>query len=73
MYVVVRCPRCRGLVLGNTTYRTRACSHCGHRLVLSGMKVIGRTESSRGAVALIQALKNSDVTGEDPKFKDYNR
>jgi DNA-directed RNA polymerase subunit RPC12/RpoP len=73
MYVVVRCPRCRGLVLGNTMYRTRACSHCGHRLVLTGMKVIGRTESSIGAVELIQTLKKSDVTGEDPKFKDYDR
>lgn len=73
MYIVVRCPRCRGLVLGNTMYRTRACSHCGHRLVLKGMKVIGKTESSTDAVTLIQTLKKSDVTGEEPKIKGFDR
>jgi hypothetical protein len=37
------------------------------------MKVIGRTESSTNAVALIQTLKKSDATGEEPKFKGFDR
>lgn len=61
MYVVVRCPRCGGLVLGKTTYRTRACSLCGHRITLRGMKVLGRADSPRDAVSLMQEMKKSDL------------
>ncbi|UCH57999.1 MAG: DUF1922 domain-containing protein [Candidatus Bathyarchaeota archaeon] len=61
MYVVVKCLRCHNLVLGNTRYRTRACPHCGHRMVLRGMRALGRTDSSREAVALIQALKRKEA------------
>ncbi|UCD45135.1 MAG: DUF1922 domain-containing protein [Candidatus Bathyarchaeota archaeon] len=61
MYVVVRCPRCRGLVLGKTMYRTRACSQCGHRITLRGMKILGRTDSPRDAVSLMQEMKKRDL------------
>ncbi len=63
MYVVVRCQRCGNIILGNTRYRTRACPHCGHKTVLRGLKVLGRTDSSQEAVALIQALKKRDADG----------
>ncbi len=61
MYVVVRCQRCRNLILGTLRYRTRACPHCGHRAILRGLKVLGRTDSPQEAVALIQALKKSEA------------
>ncbi len=61
MYVVVRCQRCGNLILGNTRYRTRTCTHCGHRAVLKGLRVLGRTDSSQEAVALIQALKKREA------------
>jgi ribosomal protein S27AE len=57
MYVVVRCPRCGEYLLANTVNKTRSCPHCGHRSVLRGLRVLGRTESSRDAVAMIQELK----------------
>jgi len=61
MYVVVRCQRCRNLLLGNTRHQSRACPHCGHRMALRGLRVIARTESSQEAVAMIQALKERDA------------
>jgi DNA-directed RNA polymerase subunit RPC12/RpoP len=60
VYVVVRCPRCGGLLLGKMVHRTRSCPHCGHRMALRGLRVLGRTGSPREAVALIQALKEKD-------------
>lgn len=60
MYVVVRCPRCGGLLLGKMVHQTRSCPHCGHRMALRGLRVLGRTDSPREAVALIQALKEKD-------------
>lgn len=64
MYVVVRCPQCRSLVLGNTAYKTRTCSRCGYRLNIRGMKTLGKTDSSRDAIQLIQELKKKDVAGD---------
>lgn len=64
MYVVVRCLQCRSLVLGNTSYKTRKCSRCGYRLNIRNMKTLGKTESSREAIQLIQELKKRDVAGE---------
>lgn len=61
MYVVVRCQRCGNLILGNLRYRTRACPHCGHRAILRGLKVLGRTDSPQEAVTLIQALKKNEA------------
>jgi transposase len=63
MYVVVRCPRCGGFLLGNTVHRTRSCPHCGHRTTLRGLRVLARTDSSREAVSLIQALKKKEAVG----------
>lgn len=63
MYVVVRCPRCGGFLLGNTVHRTRSCPHCGHRAALRGLRVLARTDSSREALALIQALKEKEAVG----------
>ena len=65
MYVVVNCPRCGGLMLAKTTYRTRSCSHCGYRAELRGLMVLGRTSSSTEAVALIQALKKKSLGKRD--------
>lgn len=64
MYVVVRCPRCGGLMLAKPVHRTRSCPHCGHRTTLHGLRVIGKTDSSRQAVALIQALKEKEAGGK---------
>ncbi|MBQ03607.1 hypothetical protein CL673_02705 [Candidatus Bathyarchaeota archaeon] len=61
MYVVVSCKRCNNLLLGDTRHRTRACPHCGLRMVLRGQKVLARTEFSQDAVAMIQELKKRDV------------
>jgi DNA-directed RNA polymerase subunit RPC12/RpoP len=61
MYIVVKCPRCGTLVLGNTMYKTRSCTACGFRVNLRGSKVIGRAESPRDAVELIQALKKREA------------
>jgi transposase-like protein len=61
MYVVVRCPRCGGFLLGKTSYRTRSCPHCGHRTTLRGLRVLARTDSSQEAVTLIQALKGKEA------------
>lgn len=60
LYIIVRCPRCGGLMLANTSYRTRSCPSCGHRSKLSGLKVLSRTDSTRDAVALIQAMKRKE-------------
>ena len=59
MYVVVRCPKCGGFLLGNTVHRTRSCPHCGHRSALRGLRVLGRTESPMEAVAMIQKMKKT--------------
>jgi len=64
MYVVVRCPQCRSLVLGNLSYKTRTCSRCGLRLNIRVMKTLGKTESYREAILLIQELKKRDVAGD---------
>lgn len=61
MYVVVNCPRCGGLMLAKTVHRTRSCPRCGYRAELRGLRVLGRTDSSTEAVALIQALKEKRV------------
>ncbi len=61
MYVVVTCQRCNNLLLGDTRHRTRACPHCGLRMVLRGRKVLAKTESSQEAVAMIQELKKRDA------------
>ncbi len=57
---MVRCPRCGGLLLGKKEYRTRSCPHCGHRMQLKGLRVLGRTDSAREAVVIIQALKKKE-------------
>lgn len=56
-YLVVKCPRCTGLMLAKASQKTRTCPHCGRRARLLRLKVLGRTVSSIEAVALIQALK----------------
>ncbi len=56
----MRCPRCGGLLLGKAEYRTRSCPHCGHRMPLRGLRVLGRTDSAREAVTIIQALKEKE-------------
>jgi DNA-directed RNA polymerase subunit RPC12/RpoP len=61
MYVVVSCQRCNNLLLGNTRHKTRACPHCGLKMVLRGRKVLAKTESSQDAVAMIQELKKRDA------------
>jgi DNA-directed RNA polymerase subunit M/transcription elongation factor TFIIS len=61
LYVVVNCPRCGGLMLAKTVHRTRSCPRCGYRAELRGLRVLGRTDSSTEAVALIQALKEKRV------------
>lgn len=61
MYVVVNCHKCGSLMLAKTVHRTRSCPHCGFRAELRGLRVLGRTESPREAVALIQALKEKSV------------
>jgi len=61
VYVVVSCQRCNNLLLGDTRYRTRACPHCGLRMVLRGRRALARTESAQEAVAMIQELKKRDA------------
>jgi len=61
VYVVVSCQRCNNLLLGDTRYRTRACPHCGLRMVLRGRKALAKTESAQEAVAMIQELKKRDA------------
>ena len=61
LYVVVKCPRCGGLMLANTVHRTRSCPRCNHRSKLAGLRVLGRANSTRDAVALIQALKKKEM------------
>jgi DNA-directed RNA polymerase subunit RPC12/RpoP len=61
MYIVVSCQRCNNLLLGNTRSRTRACPHCGHRMVLRSRRVLARTESPQEAVVMIQELKKRDA------------
>ena len=65
MYVVVRCPRCGGFLLGKTAHKTRSCPHCGHRATLGGLRVLARTDSSREAVALIQAFKEKEAAARE--------
>lgn len=60
-YVVVRCPGCGGLLLGKTVHQTRSCPHCGHRMALRGLRVLGRTDSPMEAVSLIQSLKEKET------------
>ena len=64
MYIVVRCLQCRSLVLGNTAYKTRTCPQCGIRLNIRIMRKLGKTDSSREAIKLIQELKKRDVSGK---------
>lgn len=61
MYVVVSCQRCNNLLLGDTRYRTRACPHCGLRMVLRGRRALAKTESAQEAVEMIQELKKRDA------------
>ncbi len=60
MYVVVRCPRCGSLMLAKRVHKTRTCPQCSYRTTLRGLKVLRRTDSSRKALTLIQALKEKD-------------
>jgi DNA-directed RNA polymerase subunit RPC12/RpoP len=61
MYIVVRCQKCKKLLLGNNRYKTRTCTNCGHRNPLRGIKIVGKANSPQGAVALIQELKKRDT------------
>lgn len=61
MYIVVRCLKCKKLLLGNTRYKTRTCTNCGHRNIFRGIKIVGKANSPQGAVALIQELKKTDA------------
>ncbi|MCW4036852.1 MAG: DUF1922 domain-containing protein [Candidatus Bathyarchaeota archaeon] len=60
----MRCPRCGDLLLAKTAHKTRSCPHCGHRASLHGLRALGRTESSREAVLLIQAMKEKEAKGK---------
>ncbi len=61
MYIIVRCPSCGDLILAKKIHKTRSCPHCGHRSSLHGLRVLGRTDSSREAVLLIQAMKEKEA------------
>ena len=61
MYVIIRCQRCHNLLLGNTRNKTRACPHCGQKIILQERKFLAKTESPKEAVVLIQALKKRDA------------
>ena len=57
MYIVVNCPRCGDYMLAKTVNKTRMCPNCGRRSEIGTLKVIGRADSPKEAVALIQSFK----------------
>jgi pentatricopeptide repeat protein len=61
MYIVIRCPKCRNLILGKTENKTRLCPHCGNRAKIRTLRVYGRARSVQEAVSLIQRLKEKDI------------
>jgi DNA-directed RNA polymerase subunit M/transcription elongation factor TFIIS len=67
MYLIIRCPSCNQFIMANNKNKTRKCAHCGNTIELFGTRIIARTKSSRDAVKMIQALKESK---QGPKAKN---
>jgi DNA-directed RNA polymerase subunit M/transcription elongation factor TFIIS len=69
MYLIVRCPKCGGLLLADTRYKTRTCPHCGRRMKISTLIPLARAYSPRDAVAIIQELKRREVRRGRNRYK----
>lgn len=61
MYIVVRCPKCRNLILAKMKNKTRLCTHCGNRVKIRTLRVQGRASSIHEAISLIQTMKEKDI------------
>ena len=59
-------------MIANSINKTKACPHCGFKIILFGTKIIARTESSYDAVVLIQKLKEAKKGKKGyPIFKTF--
>jgi len=71
MYLIVRCPKCGGLLLANTRYKTRTCPHCGKRMKITALIPLARAYTPRDAVTIIQELKRREGGKDRNKYKRH--
>jgi DNA-directed RNA polymerase subunit M/transcription elongation factor TFIIS len=57
LYVVVNCPQCGEFMLAKTVNKTRTCPNCGHRSEIGTLRILGKADSPKQAVLVIQTLK----------------
>ena len=71
MYVVIVCSRCGKLLLARADTKTRQCSYCQTRLVLTKTKAVASAKTAKEASILIQAFKRRKRGGTlDPGISD---
>ena len=59
-------------MMANSANKTRTCPHCGFRAELFSLRVLGRAETGRDAVKMIQRLKEMETEKTaGAKFKRF--
>lgn len=56
--VIIKCPKCAGLMLVSTTQKTKLCPYCGTKVIVQKAQKIAAADSSAQAQAILQKLKN---------------
>jgi DNA-directed RNA polymerase subunit M/transcription elongation factor TFIIS len=60
MYLIINCPTCGKIIMASTANRTKTCTHCGARIPIYTAKILGKSETTQGALEIIQHLKQQE-------------
>ncbi len=56
--IIVKCPKCAGLMLVSKTQKTKLCPYCNTRINLQKSQKIAAADNAVQAQAMLQKLKN---------------
>jgi len=56
-YIVAECPRCHGLLVADSRYKSKTCPKCNARSLVSELKVVRTARDSREARMVVSEAK----------------
>lgn len=54
---IIECPSCKGLMLANSSQKTKTCPYCGSRVEVLKAKQLANAETAMEASAILRKLK----------------
>ena len=58
--LIIVCSRCGGLLLANTSQKTKACIYCGSRFIVNKAKRLATAQDALEASKILQQIKRKN-------------